>query len=94
MQRFYGHSPYDKQSNIGLYYRLRTFSNYYGNNEDAAWLPSGNLRSTQQGHADENPDFSKKDYEENRVVELRAILCMKKQKSHCLRHIILTVLLT
>jgi hypothetical protein len=68
---FLGITPYDNQSNIGLYYRLRTFSNYYGSNTNATLLPSGNLKTTHQDHEIGGALSSDLDYEEYRVIELR-----------------------
>lgn len=72
---FMGLTPYDNQSNIGLVYRLRTFSGYYGFDRNSTLLPSGSLRTgniamhTDHQH-DEVPNGN--DYEEYRVLELRS----------------------
>ncbi|HNR19057.1 MAG TPA: hypothetical protein PKN75_06545 [Bacteroidia bacterium] len=68
---FMGITPYDNQSNIGLYYRLRTFSNYYGTNKNATLLPSGNFKTSHLNHDNGNTLFNEDDYEEYRVLELR-----------------------
>jgi hypothetical protein len=70
---FMGITPYDNQSNIGLYYRLRTFGNYYGTSQPTVYLPSGNLRTTHQEHDGiaQLQDLEN-DYEEYRVTEIRA----------------------
>lgn len=72
---FMGLTPYDNQSNIGLVYRLRTFSGYYGFDRNFSLLPSGSLRAGNTAlHADHNHDevLNGNDYEEYRVVELRS----------------------
>lgn len=72
---FMGLTPYDNQSNIGLVYRLRTFSGYYGFDRNSALLPSGSLRSGITSlHTDYHHDevLNGNDYEEYRVLELRS----------------------
>lgn len=72
---FMGLTPYDNQSNIGLVYRLRTFSGYYGFDRNSSLLPSGSLRTGNSAlHADHNHDevLNGNDYEEYRVLELRS----------------------
>lgn len=72
---FMGLTPYDNQSNIGLVYRLRTFSGYYGFDRNNTLLPSGSLRTGNIAmHTDHQHDevLNRNDYEEYRVLELRS----------------------
>lgn len=72
---FMGITPYDNQSSIGLMYRLRTFSGYYGFDRSSALLPSGSLRTGNAvfhtGHQHDQV-LNGNDYEEYRVIELRS----------------------
>lgn len=69
-----GITPYDNQSSIGLYYRMRSFNGYYASGQQHNPFPSGKLRTAHGGHGSGSvtaPVYSGNDFEEYRVLELR-----------------------
>lgn len=73
---FMGITPYDNQSTISLFYRMRSFNGYNKTSQPHNVFPSGSMKTyhgTPDTAASGNlPLFSPDDFEEYRVVELRA----------------------
>lgn len=77
-----GITPYDNQSSIGLFYRMRSFNGYYYQNQTHNSFPGGSLRNAHGGETGTNESekkYSAKDYEEYRALEIRATYFIHKR---------------